>query len=386
MCTALKGESELKRKALPPVLTVMVGGARLLYSGMKLLPVRRKVVLITREPKRITIDFAMLKESIQRDYPDHSVVLIKHKKLSFAYAAKAVREMYHLATCQACVVDGYIIPVSILNHREQLRIAQVWHALGAIKNFGHLASGTREGPHPKVAEIMQMHKQYTFITAAGSVPAEIYTAAFGVPHEAVCPLGMPRVDYLLDEGRMAARRAEILKAYPQLEGRKVVLYAPTFRRGRHIPYTQLATATRDPEATLVLVPHPLDKSSLPEGDHVVIGRSFGVLDWLSIADALITDYSAVAYEATLRDIPLVFWPYDMDEYIGARGLAIDYDAEAPGHVVETAAEAMETALTFETPDYTEFRSKHLDYVTDDGVLPADSPACTEAIVRALELR
>lgn len=368
------------------MLTVLVGGARALYAGMKLLPVQRKVVLITREPKRITVDFALLQESIEHDYPQHTVVLIKHKKLSFAYAAKAVREMYHLATCQACVVDGYIIPVSILNHRKELKIAQVWHALGAIKNFGHLASGTREGPHPKVAEVMQMHKKYTFITAAGSVPAEIYTAAFGVPHEAVYPLGMPRVDYLLDEERMAGRRAEILKTYPQLIGRKVVLYAPTFRRGQHIPYTRLATAMDDPDASLVLVPHPLDKSSLPEGDHVVIGSAFGVLDWLSIADALITDYSAVAYEATMRDIPLVFWPYDMDEYMRARGLAIDYDAEVPGPVVETAAQAMDKALEFSLPDYSDFRAKHLDYVTEAGALPADSPRCTEAIVRALELR
>lgn len=383
---ASKGESELKRKALSPVLTILVGGARLLYAGLKLLPVQRKVVLITREPRRITVDFALLQEAVQRDYPEHTVVLIKHKKLSFAYAAKAVREMYHLATCQACVVDGYIIPVSILNHREQLRIAQVWHALGAIKNFGHLASGTREGPHPKVAEIMQMHKQYTFITAAGSVPAGIYTAAFGVPQEAVHPLGMPRVDYLLDRERMDGRRAEILEAYPQLQGRKVVLYAPTFRRGQHVPYTRLATAMDSPDASLVLVPHPLDKSPLPEGDHVVIGRKFGVLDWLSIADTLITDYSAVAYEATLRDIPLVFWPYDMDEYMRARGLAIDYDAEVPGPVVETAAEAMAHALRFETPDYSCFRSRHLDYVTEEGALPAGPPGCTEAIIRALELR
>ena len=71
----LKGEPELKRKSLSPVLSVVVGGARLLYAGMKLLPVRRKVVLITREPKRITIDFEMLQESIQRDYPDHSVAV-----------------------------------------------------------------------------------------------------------------------------------------------------------------------------------------------------------------------------------------------------------------------------------------------------------------------
>lgn len=193
------------------MLTILVGGARLLYAGLKLLPVQRKVVLITREPKRITVDFALLQEAVQRDYPEHTVVLIKHKKLSFAYAAKAVREMYQLATCQACVVDGYIIPVSILNHREQLRIAQVWHALGAIKNFGHLAPGPVRGPIPR------WRRSCRCISSTPSSPPPVGAGrdlhrSFGVPQEAVHPLGMPRVDYLLDRERMDGRRAEILEA------------------------------------------------------------------------------------------------------------------------------------------------------------------------------
>ena len=43
--------------------------------------------------------------------------------------------MYHLATSRACIVDTYIIPVSILKHRDELIIIQIWHALGAIKSL-----------------------------------------------------------------------------------------------------------------------------------------------------------------------------------------------------------------------------------------------------------
>lgn len=358
---------------------------------MKLLPAQRKVVLITREPRQISVDFALLKDAIRRRHPDHRIVVIKHKKLSPSYIPKAFREMFHLATCAGCLVDGYIIPVSILNHRQDLRIGQIWHALGAIKKFGHLASGTREGPHPRVAATMRMHQNYTFVCASGEVPASIYTAAFGIPAEKVWPLGMPRIDYLLDEEKMAARRAKVLRRYPQLAqareaGGRTVLYIPTFRRGKQIPYTQVAAAFSDESSTLVLLPHPIDKSPLPEGGRTIIGTDFGVLDWLAVADVVITDYSAVTYEAALRDIPLVFWPYDMDEYIEARGLAVDYEAEVPGPIVSSATEAVETALSIGTPDYRDFRSKHLNFVTnDDGSLPESPTQCADRIVEALQL-
>src|SRR5699024_3650376 len=135
-------------------------------------------------------------------------------------------------------------------------------------------------------------------------------------------------------------------------GGRTVLYIPTFRRGQHIPYTKVAQAIAEEDAsTLVLLPHPIDKSPLPEGGHTIIGTDFGVLDWLAVADVVITDYSAVTYEAALRNIPLVFWPYDMDHYLQARGLAVDYASEVPGPIVESAQEAVETALRIGAPDY-----------------------------------
>ncbi|WP_191089994.1 CDP-glycerol glycerophosphotransferase family protein [Nesterenkonia ebinurensis] len=389
-----EGSGDLEKRILTTPLGVMVAGARGIYALLKLLPVQRKVVLITREPKQITVDFTLLKQAIRRSYPEHEIVVIKHKKLSATYIPRAFREMYHLATCAGCLVDGYIIPVSILNHRKNLKIGQIWHALGAIKKFGHLASGTREGPNPRVAATMRMHQNYSFVCASGEVPASIYTAAFGIPAEKIQPLGMPRIDYLLDEQTMAERREQIMDHYPRLrraaeQGGHSVLYIPTFRRGKHIPYTQVAAAFQDhAEAanTLVLLPHPMDKSPVPESGSTIIGTDFGVLDWLAVADAVITDYSAVTYEAALRDIPLVFWPYDLADYTEARGLAVDYHAEVPGPIVTTATEAVKAALSIGTPDYRKFRAKHLSYVTEqDGSLPRQPPACADRIVDALDL-
>lgn len=372
---------------LPQALGVLTVGARAIYAVMKLLPVQKKVVLITREPRQISADFELLQESLRRKHPDHRVVVIKHNKLSASYLGRALREMYHLATCDGCLVDGYIIPVSILNHRKELRIGQIWHALGAIKKFGHLASGMREGLTPRVAATVRMHENYSFICAPGSFTAKTYAAAFGVPEEMVQPLGMPRVDYLLDDAANAARRKQILARFPRLAEGKTVVYVPTFRRGQQVSYQELAAAFDGERGHLVMLPHPADRTPVPETNGVIVGTSgFGVLDWLSIADVVITDYSAITYEAALRDVPLVFWPYDMDYYLKARGLALDYAAEVPGPIAESAAEAVALALELEHTDFDKFRSRHLNFVTNpDGSLPQEPPRCADRIVDALEL-
>ena len=41
---------------------------------------------------------------------------------------------------------------------------------------------------------------------------------------------------------------------------------------------------------------------------------------LYITDVLVTDYSSCAYEATLLDIPIVFYRYDKEEYEYVRGI------------------------------------------------------------------
>lgn len=376
------------RAVLPHALGVLTLGARALYAVMKLLPVQKKVILITREPRQISADFQLLQESLRRKHPEHRVLVIKHNKLSLSYLGRALREMYHLATCDGCLVDGYIIPVSILKHREDLRIGQIWHALGAIKKFGHLASGRREGLTPRVAATIKMHENYSFICASGSYTAETYAAAFGVPAEMVQPLGMPRVDYLLDDAGNAARRQQILSTHPQLAQGRTVVYVPTFRRGQQVSYQELAAAFDDERGTLVMLPHPADRTPVPKSNGVIVGTGdFGVLDWLSVADVVITDYSAITYEATLRDIPLVFWPYDMDYYLKARGLALDYVAEVPGPIAGSAAEAVQLALEQQETDYNGFRSRHLNFVTNpDGSLPGDPPSCADQIVDALQLR
>jgi ATP-dependent DNA ligase len=73
------------------------------------------------------------------------VVILNHKPKDKAYLIlQVLNEMFHLATSKYCIIDSYVIPVSILKHRNKLVIIQIWHALGAIKKFGYASLGLKE--------------------------------------------------------------------------------------------------------------------------------------------------------------------------------------------------------------------------------------------------
>ena len=59
-----------------------------------------------------------------------------------------------------------------------------------------------------------------------------------------------------------------------------------------------------------------------------------------ITDLLITDYSSVVYEASILDIPMLFYAYDLQEYIATRDFYSDYEKFVPGKIVTTQEEIL----------------------------------------------
>lgn len=54
---------------------------------------------------------------------------------------------------------------------------------------------------------------------------------------------------------------------------------------------------------------------------------------LPFTNIIVTDYSAIYTDAMLLNIPMIFIPYDLDDYTKKRGLIYNYDDVAAGHKV-----------------------------------------------------
>ena len=127
---------------------------QIIYQLLKLFPVKNKVVMISRQSNDPSIDFVLLRDEIEKEAPACEVVFLCKtldggvnstigRKLG--YMGHMFRQMYHLATSKAAVLDTYCIVVSLLKHRKDLQVIQMWHSMGTMKLFGYTAVGTGEG-------------------------------------------------------------------------------------------------------------------------------------------------------------------------------------------------------------------------------------------------
>ena len=352
----------------------VVGVLAVVYALLKLLPVRPKVVLMSRLYGHTSQDFERVREEIRRQDPTLRVVVLNHRNTNpLGVPAQMLQEMYHLATSRACVTDSYMAALSVLRHRESLVVVQMWHALGAIKRFGLAALDTDEGRSRELATAMRMHQGYDCVIAGGRRMVTPFAEAFGVPTERVLPIGTPRVDILHDPEATKAKRRRIHEAHPHLGSRPLVLYAPTFRKGVPVRVDDILDALGPDDFDVVVTLHPLDRRDYSGRPGVVQDRTFSTLDWLAVADHVVTDYSAIVFDAAVVGLPLYFYAYDLEEYRGRRGLFLDYEGDMPGPVAATAKDVAAAIHDHEGSVASVARFR------DEFVAPADG-GCTRRIV------
>lgn len=322
----------MKDFALKITLYVMKSIMNFIYFFIKIFTKQKnKIVMLSRQSNKVGIDFKMLKEEIEKNYSEYQItILCKMIPKKFwgrvKYCFYIIKCMYHLATSKVCIVDGYVIPVSALKHKKGLVIVQTWHAMGAIKKFGYQTLDKNGGSKRSVANIMRMHKNYTFITCASESTKIIYSKAFEIPKEQILTLGMPRIDYILGKNNEIDNKVQkLIEEYPNLKEKKVILYVPTFRKGKYIPIQNILKIVDTEKYNLIIRLHPLDGTKVEE--KYKVSSEYTTFDLLKIADYIITDYSAIAFEASILNKPTYFYLYDIMEYNENIGLNIDFQKE-----------------------------------------------------------
>lgn len=310
------------------VIKLGLAGLRLLYFFMKLFPQKKRIIMLSRESDTPPVDFILLEKEIKKQLPGVEVKmlceLLSSKEVSFVKTVFfTLKSMTLLSTASYCITDTYNVAVSALKHRKNLKIMQIWHALGGLKRFGLSALGTPGGQSEKTASLLSMHKNYDIICAPSEAAARLYSESFGYGKDKIELLGMPRVDYIIDGGEDKKRRVEeIKKEYPTVvNGKRNILYAPTFRADGTFYLDEILKTVDFSKYNLIVKIHDVDKKhGLPEN---VVNINKSLFDIFPLADYIITDYSATAMEGALTGKPLFFYTYDIDSYLDERGLYIN---------------------------------------------------------------
>lgn len=334
---------------------------KIIYFPLKVLPQKNKVIMISREFNEPNEDFLLLQNEIKSRSREASVLFLcktmgKSLKEFVLYWFYLVKCCYHLATAKVCVVDTYCIPVSVLHHKKNLKVIQIWHALGAIKKFGYQTIGLFEGSNEKTAKNMCMHKNYDLITCASQKTKEFYSEAFKQDTQKIAVIGMPRIDLILKPE--PELKEKFLNDYPKFSDKKIILYVPTFRKGEEVNYKPLSNIDKSRFA-LIVKPHILSESGV---DNEFLVKNYSTLDLMKISDYIITDYSAVSFEAALLNKPLYFYLYDIDNYSNNRGLNIDIAKEMKSSSFKNADDLIKS---IENSDYNfselnNFKEKYIE--------------------------
>ena len=365
----------MKSFIIVSVLHIAKMGMNFLYFFIKLFTKQKnKVLMLSRQSNTINLDFRLLKEELEKAKNTETEFEIKIlcKKIpksiwgKFKYCFHVIRCMYHIATSKICVVDGYNIPISALKHKKGTEIIQIWHAMGAVKKFGYQCLNKGEGTTSKIARIMNMHANYTLITCTSEATRKIYSEAFNTDIEKIKVYGMPRIDYILGKDNEIERKIiELKNDYPKLKEKKNILYVPTFRRNETIDIDKIIEAVDNKKYNLIIRLHPLDQTKVE--DEYKIGEKYSTFDLIKLADYIITDYSAIAFEIATLNKPLFFYVFDINKYSRKRGVNINLKMEMKNSTRINIKEIMKIIEKNEY-DYEElarFREKYVETVDTD---------------------
>lgn len=189
-----------------------------------------------------------------------------------------------------------------------------------------------------------------FMCCSSEFEREIFIRDFNVRPETIVKCGMPRNDalYSTTEEEVTILR----KKYNIPDGKKVLLYAPTWRD------------STDGGKSFQIAP-PIDVKYWEEklGEEYVMlfrmhhltteimGVDFNdfardashvaeINELMKISDVLLSDYSAMIFDYSILEKPIIAFAYDLESYAKTRGFYDDLENVLQGSVLRTADEVI----------------------------------------------
>ena len=269
---------------------------------------------------------------------------------SIAYFFYLARSKYWIANCK--------LPKYVL--KKDSHYLQTWHGT-PLKKLAHdieVPEGTTFYRSEMSVEEMRSTydndvSKYNYMISPSAFTTEVFQSAFAIERERLIETGYPRNDILSNYNSDDIKKIKDKLNLP--EGKKIILYAPTWRDNSYNlkGYTfKLEVDFKKWQKILgtdyivIFKPHYLivndfDLEAVKEFVYYIDPKE-DISSLYLIADVLVTDYSSVFFDYAILKRPIYFFMYDLDTYRDElRGFYLDIYHDLPGDVIESEDELIQ---------------------------------------------
>jgi CDP-glycerol glycerophosphotransferase len=317
---------------------------------------------------------AIYEELVRRDAPFEHLWIVRDAAFTVPDTAVPIRhgsrEYYEALARARYVVANDHLPRWFSRRREQ-RTVQTWHG-APLKRQGYELADRPKALGAYRRALTQTAGSWQILLSPAPFATPILERAFPFALEIV-ESGLPRRDMLLRPDR--DRLGESVKRRLGLDGKRVVLYAPTYRDhlelrggerqmpkdlplhradgsnrgayrlGQLLDVAALASALGEDHAVLFRR-HRLTTGAAPESalDAAIDVSGFpDPTELLLAVDVLVTDYSSAIFDFAATGRPMLFFTPDLEAYRDEiRGFSVDFAEIVPGPLLRTTDEVIES--------------------------------------------
>lgn len=326
---------------------------------------------------------------------DREIVKLLNKHGYEAYYCHSFQGILMALRGKVYLFDNYSKDINFWQSGTALKI-NLWHGIPLKKIQADNVFDNFRNPKNKWEKFKNFPRNLSdekpshYILATSSFLRPIFSSAFNTRNVLIS--GYPRNDVLIANKRGCKfiknlltleerREVSYIKKLLKTDCDKMALYMPTFRESemKFFDVIDIDSFQKFLESNNILFCvklHPKSKlrkrfSEINSKNIFIIEADTDPYVFLGLSDMLITDYSSIYFDYLLLDRPIVFFNYDLEEYLNnSRKIYFDYDTFTPGEKVKDQCgleQAIQSIISSESncaDNYKSLRNKLSDKVFD----------------------
>lgn len=291
-----------------------------------------------------------------------------------AYTGHCLKMLWQIGNARCVFVSDACNVFGTVQKRPETVVVQLWHGCGAFKKFGMSTADLLWGAEREELLRRPNYANMDFVTVSSPEVRWAYAEAMALPMERIVADGVGRTDRFFELDRRQRAYDKLYRLLPETQGKKIILYAPTFRGeigSAQSPDELDFSACREQLGAdyfylikrhpFVEQEHPLSEAQRAYARDVT--EILTIDELLFVSDICITDYSSLIFEYALLEREMIFFAFDIDEYLDWRGFYYPYDELVPGPICKTTDEVISAVRAAERGENREriraFRKKFM---------------------------